>query len=72
MTPPLVHLLPLAGLQQVGDEVAKAPALEVRTLLQVLDEMPRQCGGHPLRSALKKAEAIDGSVHAAESLTPAT
>jgi len=51
MAPPLVHLLPLAGLQKVGDQVAEAPAFKVRPLLQVLDEMPRQCGGHALRSA---------------------
>ena len=54
MAPPLVHLLPLAGLQKVGDQVAEAPAFKVRPLLQVLDEMPRQRGCHPLRPATKQ------------------
>jgi hypothetical protein len=35
-------------------------------------QRPVDRGRDPLRSALKKAEAIDGGVHAAESLTPAT
>ncbi len=51
MTPPMKSLLSLAGFEEVGDQVAEAPAFKVRPLLQVLDEMPRQCGGHPLRSA---------------------
>lgn len=54
MAPPMKSLLCLRRFQQVGDQVAEAPAFKVRPLLQVLDEMPRQCGGHALRSATEQ------------------
>jgi hypothetical protein len=51
IAPPLKSPLRLSRFQQMSNQVAEAPAFKVRPLLQVLDEMPRQCGGHPLRSA---------------------
>ncbi len=42
----------------MGDQVAEAPALEVRTLLEVLNQLPRQRRGHPLRFA--EAEGLNG------------
>ncbi len=38
----------------MGNKVAQASTFKVRPLLQVLDEMPRQGGCHPLRSALEQ------------------
>jgi len=42
--------LPLAGFEQVGDEVAQAPAFKVRSLLQVLVQRPVEGEGDSLRS----------------------
>lgn len=42
--------------QQVRDQVAQAPAFEVRSLLQALVEAPADRGADPLRLALKQRQ----------------
>jgi hypothetical protein len=59
-------------LQHERDQATEGAALFVGEALEPLVQRPVEGGGHPHRLALKKAEAIDGGVHAAESLTPAT
>ncbi len=59
-------------LQDERDQPTERAPLLVSLCLQALVELPVDGCCNPLRPTLKKAEALDGGAHAAESLTPAT
>jgi hypothetical protein len=52
MTPPMKSLLALVCFEEVGDQIAEAPAFKVRTLMLVLVKRTFDHGGNLLRMVL--------------------